>query len=268
MNDSEERGELISDAAYKMRQLFEKWKNRLAFNNLRLIERYLACELEIFVHLRLVYSGCGDSPDLCAFLKYPYGVRGAGAAPPDRVLTELVEKGIDSRASWSGRVVTNTSSDNFVSNDKQNAVLVDVVQLANSPERVVPSVIRLSRLDEAYCSRAHSLYLSRERGYVSGGRFERRKGCVPAGRATVSLDQLPSQQVEGAAQVVNGVPDDKGENRVEIGLEPVNDLAGLRVLLTSNEIFVGFAKRHEPIFEITDVVFGPFDFRPDADEPV
>jgi hypothetical protein len=73
--------------------------------------------------------------------------------------------------------------------------------------------------------------------------------------------------VEAAAQLANGLSSDQREASRWLGVDVdfINSLSCLRVVLDDESIGVGIAEGLHPIFKITDVVLGPFDFRPDAD---
>ena len=58
------RFELPNDGANKIRHLIERFKNRLALDNLRISERYVKSELDVLV--RFVPSVFGNSNDFIA----------------------------------------------------------------------------------------------------------------------------------------------------------------------------------------------------------
>jgi hypothetical protein len=153
-----------------------------------------------------------------------------------------------------------------VPDNEQEAVLVEVVKFAENPEQTIPTLVRLDRLDETCRVRVHSLYFALKLGHVFGGSLIKRKGRSLIGGATVCFDQLPSQMVETGPQMLNSLPGNHRQLdwRLCPDLNPKNSISGLRVLLAQDAIWVGFAKGSNPAFEITDVVFGPFDFCPDA----
>ena len=72
--------------------------------------------------------------------------------------------------------------------------------------------------------------------------------------------------VEAAPQMVKNFADDQGHNKRRMlpNLNPTHALTGLRVLIMDDAIWLGFEKDSNPLFKITDVVFGPFDFCPDS----
>jgi len=157
-------------------------------------------------------------------------------------------------------------------------------EVVQTPEGVVPSLVRLEAVDHFYGTRMHSLYYSRRLGFVFGRTLAKREsgalesnfalgsridnslGFCP-GSLPVSLDKLPSQVVETAPQVVDSVPSDQSEicGRLLSDLNVKYKLTGLLVLIAQKSIWVALSKDLDARFKIMDVVFGPVNLRPDTD---
>src|SRR5713226_3479059 len=158
------RGEQSDDLLRKLGRLMEKWKDRLTLDNLRLTERYIVGELDFFILLRRTVDPI--HADFCAVFKY-HRPRSGNAfdgcdieefrdnVPYLRVLHDRMVK--------SG---TEFDSVNTEAHDKQEAVLIDVVKLLDFPQRIVPALVRLDTLNDAFRSRADSLYFSQRLGFV------------------------------------------------------------------------------------------------------
>src|SRR6266446_8204917 len=69
MSDSEERTEAVSHALNELRELGQKWNDRLTTDNLRLRERYGTGEIEIIVHVEWRPIVPGKSKRFCAVLQ-------------------------------------------------------------------------------------------------------------------------------------------------------------------------------------------------------
>jgi hypothetical protein len=149
----------------------------------------------------------------------------------------------------------------------KHPVFVENVKLVKFPEVIVPSTVRLQGINEGYQCGLHSLYFSGGFGFVLGMSLANRKVGRFARRTPTNLNQLPSQVVEGGTQVVNGVPDDRGDDFRDLlsDLDPVDLLCGLRIELDPVSVWVSGTERLPCGIEITDVVFGPLDFRPDGE---
>jgi hypothetical protein len=76
--------------------------------------------------------------------------------------------------------------------------------------------------------------------------------------------------VEAAPQLVDAFSCNQGETDGQVGYDPdlVDRFSGLRVIIGAESIRVSLAERLDKTFKLADVVFGPFDFRPDAEKSV
>lgn len=276
MTELEKRQEPADDAINEMRQLVKKWDDRLTLDNLRIAERYLKGEVEFLIHLQVRAVGPSDSRHFCVVVKnWNADSLSEGHCAVDfRIhapldlgdqvahgrMPELQQIWRERRSKTEAKILDGEGD------NRQEAVLVEVVKLVEFPEAIVPALVRLGRVDETYRGRAHSLYLSRRAGFVFGETLANGEVSPVATGLPVCLNQLPRQVVEAASQLVSGFADDQGDvlgQRVS-DLDAKDALSGLRVLLTQKSVWVGFAEGQNPGFEITDVVFGPFDFCPDS----
>jgi hypothetical protein len=272
MSELEQRNKPSDDAIDKMNKLMQKWKDRLTVDNLRLSERYLKGEVEVIVHLWATFPG--DAGYFCSILK---NWESSGSSEnrmgdsASHVLMHLRSQSPNRRLPCQDRRegggITEIELPEAERHDQQEAVLVDIVKFVECPKIVAPTLVRLERVNKPYRSGIHSLYLSRRFGFVLGRSLADGKIGPVARGIPVCLNQLPSQVVERTAQLVDGFPDDQGEvfGWLRPNLDPKDALAGLRVLVAQHAIWVSFAEGQNPSFKITDVVFGPFDFRPNAE---
>jgi hypothetical protein len=261
MNELQEPDELADDAVNKMRQLMEKWKNRLTLDNLRLSERYLKAEITIFIFWDI--RGASHPQNLCAVLengKRP--IRLSAERCGNLNLEDDLRRIAPHINGWSGDTADSGNG------HKQEMVLINNVQTVEFPETSIPTIVRLEQVDEAFRPRLHSLYFSPIMGFVFGRSFVNGKARLVRRRAASSLYQFPRQVVESAPQVVNGVP---GDQRETVGnrnsrLGEMDFLSSLSIMLDSESIRVCVPVVKDSVFQITDVVIGPFDFRPDGEQ--
>jgi hypothetical protein len=267
MTALEKRDELADDAVNKMARLMKEWKNRITLDNLRLSERYLKGEIELLIQFRSVLPD--NTGNLCAVLKYwkPFARRDGDGIFNLREQTggllNLREQIFEERMLGSK---AKAKLPHAICDDEQEAVFVDIVKVVELPEVVIPTLVWLDGIDETYDVRAHSLYFSRRFGFVFGRSFTDGKAGGFSGTLPIGLNQLPGQMVEAAPQLVDGLTGNQGKfsRRLGANLNPKNSLSGLRICLAEESIWVGFAKGLQPTFKITDVMFGPFDFKPDS----
>lgn len=235
------------DAANKVRHIIDRFKNRLAFNNLRLAERYINSELKILVCLSLV----GRSGNIGEFIAE---YENAG------YLRERQCHSID----------RNVPSFEKHNSSKHESMLVNNIELADMPERIIPSYVRLHSLDDFLRTGADFLYFSATHGrcvFLKTIRTtENREEGVFIGDATVSLDELPCKMVECTSQIMNGITKndrDGSGNRLRPS-DIKRCVLDYRVRLGSDCVRLGTNESLDSQVQISDVLFGPFNFEPDS----
>jgi hypothetical protein len=258
--DLQIRDESVHSRVNEIRQLMQKWNDRLTLDNLRLSERYLKDGLEIHISFRT----CRSASDFCAIFQYWNDPAGTGRS--------RAEHGDLSGGPPEGEVRRKNNVVRFLSvnGHEQSAVLVDVVKLVEFPEIAsITTLVRLNSVHETYNLRANSLYHSSTVGFVFGRSLAngevRSSGNIPIG-----FDQLPSQMVQTATQLAERFASNNRELLGDVGanFNVINDLASIRILLSSETIRFGIAESAKPAFQVRDVLIGPFDFRPDASQSV
>jgi len=128
---SQERLEVDNQVSHKIDELMEAREKRIRLCNLRLTERFLNFELHILLHLRF-YSG----------EEAIVGFHQIGAGKPVSGKQEIVCHG------------------------KQGSMLINVVELVDSPERIVPTFVRFKPIDLLNRLWKHSLCFSSLFGFV------------------------------------------------------------------------------------------------------
>ena len=111
-----------------IRHLNERWEQRLTLDNLRLAERYVKGELHLLIHFRVG----GVTEEYAALLKRKLPISGPQEDVERRELfsdvgrPQFMNVRPDVEAMVSGAY------------GQEGTVLVDVVQLVDAPERIVP----------------------------------------------------------------------------------------------------------------------------------
>ena len=208
VTEFEERNDLVDHARDNLRTIGQKWNDRLTLNNLRLIDRYLEGEIEILIHLRRGAARPGDADDFCASLKHDREPSGTNVDRPVGLCSKLFDKSADGRITKSGVIVAGVAKTKRLDPlgyDEQDAVLVGIVQLADDPDRLIPSLVRLDGLDEAYHLRSDSLYLSRGSVFQFGRGILDRETNPVDGLGAVGFDQPTGQVIERHRLPFDGV---------------------------------------------------------------
>lgn len=267
--------EIGDQVVNKIRHTLERFKNRLTLKNPRLTERYLQIELRILVLITSVdlFPRSGDSSQISS--EY---VACFERALPARGFEGKVE-GVNFGVGESATECVLHDHSLEVSRERLNAdggtdcdheaMLVDIVKLVQMPERVIPSLVRLASVDSFYRSLRHSLYFSGRFGFVFRGVVGDREAGRPENLFTgssVDLREVVGEVIQRGPEIEQSVSSD-GRNlsgRI-FSLNEIIDLCArnMVVWLEADSIRISLKKCADFPFEITDVLFGPFDFRPD-----
>jgi hypothetical protein len=152
--------------------------------------------------------------------------------------------------------------------DEKKPMFVGVIKEMQSEQVFVPSTVRLESVNHLYGLWGHSLYFPGRFGFVSLATLADRKCIVNVGIASIGENQLPYQMVEGSSQILESVSDNEREifrDRSAL-TELENQISGLRVSLFDDWVRVGWQseKIMDSSVQISDVMFGPFDFQADG----
>jgi len=240
--------EFRNEPLNEVHHLLERINNQLAFGNLRLTERYIDSELKIMVRLSVVGAG-RDIYDLIAYYQWQEPVF---VEPKSLAQSEI-----------------NSPFIHRCDNGKQEPMLVTNIELMEQPERHIHSVVWLYRFEDVSRIFRDLLYFSiaHHRCVLMGSLANRKVGVLVRLPAT-QLDKLPSEMVKGTPQIVDCVSEYE-RNVVRDGL----DLGyikrrvlkrGYRVRLGTDSVRFIREESLDCRIEITDVLFGPFNFQSDS----
>jgi hypothetical protein len=240
----EKRRQLSTRKLNFLRKLQQRWDNRLTFDNLRLGERYFKEGLHIYVCFKV-------SRNPQKFVAHLHRTPSKLKYPP--ALKTFVE------------ILTSDNRNN------QKSVLVDIVKMVEAPKRVIPTFVWFDRVDSFFSRLPHGTYFSSLAELVSLGVTEDRKAYLPPRRVPLSPNNKRiCEIVQDPPKVVDGVAQDRRKLQWNIphARHIKNQIARLRLTLTSNNIRLGIAPQKGTDFElqVTDVLFGPFDFYTDTRE--
>lgn len=143
-------------------------------------------------------------------------------------------------------------------------MFVSNVQLVETPEGVVPTLVWLDSHDRIYGVLPHALYLSRKSGLLLFGGWCQLgdwKARILSRLAIVRQDQPIGEVIQSTPEVLNGVPGNEpnvGWNRSNLG-DPIDFVSTIRVKIYSDGVRVGLHEGSRGRLEIVDVFVGPID---------
>ncbi|HEY4905048.1 MAG TPA: hypothetical protein VIH89_16355 [Candidatus Sulfotelmatobacter sp.] len=261
MRTLKQRSEVGNQVVNKVIHTLERFNNRITLNNSRFSERYIKQEIYLLVHFRVG----GINKEFVAYFQ--------GEHPICRTDVEVRHGrhgqalGLHHFREFGAEVLPNVEVAERRSYRNQKTVLVDVVQLVESPERVVSSLVWFDCVDSVYSILPHSLYFSSSSGFIFRGIIKDRKVNVPgiANSPSANHEELISQVVESTSEIVENVPGDHGDFDWN-GFGPedvVNELSHLRITLGANFVGVSSVEGQNGRLQLSDVLVGPFDFKAD-----
>ena len=240
---------LADNAVNEVRHLIERFKNRLTSDNLRLSERYIQSQLKPLVCIRMI-CGCGNSHDL---------VIGLQRLLDDEIKPNCSDSSINAKGTRS----------NCCGYDEP--VFIGAVELVDIPERIVATNVCLYCKQHFFAANAHLVYFSLTNGRcVLLGTLADREVGVPIRATASSFNELTGKMVERAPHVVDGIADCQC-NFVWDGVNAGNIqsyVRNLTVLLDAKRIGLRIAEGADSTIQVSDVLFGPFNFESDSMDAV
>jgi len=266
----EQRLKSCDDLPDKIRELMERFEQRLTLDNLRLAERYIKAELHLLIHFGI--RGV-DKQFVASFQRAHHGIglkeempsRGDGDGIVRNGLLGLPNQLLQASTCMGTEI--NTPEGGTDGNQHQ-AVFVDVVKFAEYPELVsLSSLVRFGCVDCVYGILPHALYLSIALGFVfrGVGPTDREVDKVfGGGLARSGQMKLVGQVVESTSKVLDHITSDEQDvcRHVLNTHDIVDQLSRLRIVLGPDSIWLGSEERLPCDIEISDVLFGPFDLEP------
>jgi hypothetical protein len=245
----------------QIHEALESFANRFTLSNPRFSERYLKSEGHLIIH----FCVRGVDEEYVACFQRTHLV----------LDTDMV---VQVHAGESGVHLTQNPSDACTeikasvcrTDHDQRLVFVGNVQFVEHPEcMTLPALIRFDGIDKFYRHWSHSAYFSGSLGFVVSFPAAKDREIGSLGRdgkpARRSSTEGVSQMIQGATEVLDRVAADGGQDRRR-GTDRsyiIDQLSRLRVVLSSNDIWLASKKGAFFGLKITDVLFGPVNLDPD-----
>jgi hypothetical protein len=258
-----------------VKRLREQWEDRFTLNNPRLMENYVKAKVHFLI---LIKDALKPENQFVTFIERALPILCVGDDIESKRGTKVdIGGNVESLffQHGSGQPAPDEAGRGKVCHDGTNgyqeAVLVDIVKLVESPETVVPSLVRFGPVDSVYGRLRHALYFSFTRGFVLCGTIGVNNGKADlfalglakddALSITADVNEMPSEMIEGTSYVVDGLPGeqrDNGDHRLGTGDIMMRECVGkLRVWLDSNFIRIAIQEVADFPFQVLDVLVGP-----------
>ena len=237
-SESNQSLELFNDAADKLRELHQRWDNRLVLEGHSFVEVYkhgrltIVCDLE-FSSLRKgndsSFESKSQSSPLRASVIFQSKIRKH---------SELYD--------W-----------------KQKHVFVEDVKFVESADGFIPSIVRFydihNEVDDLFGGLVYVSTLNGSYKIIPGA--VDRKLSVFGSSASNFEQNIAHGEIQSALEIVDGISDEQCKI-VWNGLclsDLQNILIGIRVVLNEQSVEVSCLKEFEPTVKVVDVLFGPFN---------
>lgn len=235
--------EIKNQCLREVDKFLHRWNESITLDNLRIKDRFKDGEIHIILHGLIVSTGerwgiCLESPRLKQKLS---------PIPPF------------------GNV------DGMVPDGESVPMLIDVIQFVDSPKDVTSALVWLKPIDDFYRFWPDALYFSSLLGFVSIPVLRDGKLYASGGNGVRTCqDKMICELVESAAQIVDEVSSDRQHVKGidgKLSITP-DDAAKIRVLLRESSVSVLTPSSLHLDFEITEVLFGPFNFYANQDQSI
>jgi len=230
----------LHNARHELRQIMQRWDDRLTIENLSFAENYIEGRLSLICDIEVGVSR--------------YHIQFSSL--PNNKVNEL--KAITSLVFGT---CPNKSGDR--GDGDQQLMFVHDVEVVKCAQGVIPSLVRFYRIDDNVDDgTGRSLYFPAIDGfYKFVTRVPKVELRLPVGCVSSQGDDLVSHQVQGRAQVVNCIANNQGNftGHLLSGLELQDIISTIRVSLDVKTIEVRLEKCQENALKLIDVLVGPFD---------
>ena len=229
----------VNNVANVVGQLSQRWEQSISPTNRRLNERFAASEIHVLLLVR-----------------------------------ELVEPEVGKI--WVVGFERNPVHDEVAPDSENQAVLVGNIEFKEQPERRIPVLVWFEPIDCLNRFPARTLYVSRLSGFISLRVVCNRKLdlVLPFGSGYAGFNsnanQVVSEMIQSAHQVVDSIASDCGNRGiVEVERSRFKDwLSGIQVVVKADSVCYRIAERKDSVFQVIDMLVGPFDFYADQVQSV
>lgn len=252
-----ERFENVDHARHQLRELMQRWDNRLILENLSLAEAYLDGRIAI---LLIMEPSLGAGPNLSGL------ANDVAIGIGDTDNAENGPTGSGSRIVLLILADRDGSVHAFGEGGDQQAVLVHSVQTVKSEKQRVGSLVWFYIINQDSSQLGRSgLYKSVVTGsYKSLPRIVHREVDSGSFRVNaVSSKDLAGELVKGGAKIVNDITDDWsyvcGPSTIPNYKDMIASAVGATILVSASSVDVCLDNTVEPRFKLLDVLVGPFN---------
>lgn len=264
MQNSEEISKLRNDEILdSLNHEVERLSQRVTIHDLRLVDSYLEGKLKLLIMFRSLEF----SVDYVAYLQRFDGAIETNmsdegkdapriAALPNGCAHSLVIGGSDSSMLESHR------------SGEQQPVLVNIIQSAEPPEKVIPSLVWFESVDAFNRRVGERLYYATMLGrHVIGLTLpEWEKDALLGSASGIGRNQLEGQVIKSTPEIEKNIASNNGDHRRDFrnrnNLE--NLISRYRLYLTNKELAVFSVEGVESDPQLMEVFIGPLDFQQDA----
>jgi len=145
---------------------------------------------------------------------------------------------------------------------EQKPVFLSAVQLMQSPQNAVSSLVWFDSEDKVFSLFVHSLYFSSKRTLkLWGGRVENWEARLTGDLPVIGLNESTGEIVKSGSEGLENISCDKGEIDGDSGVlaQTVQSLMSLRITLYHDSVRVGLDEKFVEFMELTEVMVGPLD---------
>lgn len=235
------------DVLCELKELGERWKQNLSFDDLRFGECYVVGRLNVVVVFRRV---AWPSPDFFAVLRR-YEAGFPGADPESDALTVLV----------GGEGGNNVPIGLGNNRRYDHSVFVHDVEAGQCQEQFIPSWVWFHRLHKINDVLPGTTYLVLQRLLEFPAGLTDGKSVPGVDLIAVKGYGLANQVIQCSPKVMDAIADQEApfDGRVSFDFADSDPLAGVRVDMFDDMVRVSCPKVSDSGFEITKVLLGPLD---------
>ena len=251
----------IDEALNEIDELCERWADRFTVKNLAFAKRYIENKLELV--LILVCDAGGGLP----LKKY--------CAVFQRKLSVIRDKRHGHRGEMpffprvfhgDGPVDLGESA----ADRDQQPVFIDDIETVETPEGIVPSLVRLEPMDEFKCVGGNALEHGRNVVGKVFGRPTYWELCPIVLHSTIMNNEVVSEKIEGGSKVVNNIADGPAPPGWDVFhyFKLVDFISRLRIAINDDEIRFSILEGSHLAVKLVKMLLGPVDLYSDSEKRI
>lgn len=255
-----------------IRHIRERFEQRLTIDNLRFVQRYLESDLHLLIRFTLelipgeYIAHIERAPDFGLDEQLLRPESSFSVANSNASLTVDSLNDLPSGSGIEGNTMQARNGCDY------HSMLVDIVKSVETPEHIIPTLVRFGSVDGIYRHLRHSLYLSTLVGFVSRGILRDWEGSTPKDLfvdCSVNQSELVGQVIQRRPEIEQDISGDREDARRSVpNAREIIDrsIRPLCIRLSDDSIRIGVQEGSDFGLQINEVLFGPFDFYADKRE--